>query len=54
MTREQLIEAIDLITAKMKGPMSNLERALFHYDRKVLREKLADTDAAEVLKGHRR
>lgn len=45
MTREKIIAAIDEITALMKGPMPNLERALMHEDRKDLRKLLAELDA---------
>ena len=40
MTREQIKRAIEEITAQIKGPMPNLERALLVAYRKDLREEL--------------
>jgi hypothetical protein len=41
-TREQISQDIAEITAQLKGPMPNIERALLVADRDDLRQQLAD------------
>lgn len=44
MSRTEIEQAIAAISEQMKGPLSNLERALLHEDRKELRATLRALD----------
>lgn len=49
MTREEIVKAIDEITAELKKPMSDLKRALLHADRSDLRTRLAALDREDQV-----
>lgn len=45
---DELRQQIADISDEMKGPMSNLERALLHADRKDMKEALRKFEAAQT------
>ena len=50
MTRDEMAQTIDDITAKMKGPLGNLERHMLYLDRQELRQELMLIDCRTEAK----
>ena len=46
MTHEQIVQAIEEITAALKRPLPFYERRLLHEERKDLRKRLTELDSA--------